>query len=117
MKSHRDGGLSASWRTAGTVASGDIGCAAGGLYARKGWNVHILYSDSDADDSAMPGVYVHRLKDCSLCRRFCLAPNGTPGCGPGVYQSNLIRYGVEALHHKHRFDAIVFPSWQAAGFR
>jgi glycosyltransferase involved in cell wall biosynthesis len=96
-------------------ASSDIGRAAGAL-SQEGWNVHILYSDSDADDSAMPGVYVHRLKDLSL-PKICLAPNGTPGCEPGVYQSNLIRYGVEALHHKHRFDAIVFPSWQAAGFR
>ena len=59
---------------------------------------------------------VHRLKDCSL-PAICFAPNGTPGCGPGIYQSNLIRYGVETLHRRHRFDAIVFPSWQAAGFR
>src|ERR1700722_12746808 len=46
-------------------ASSDIGRAAGAL-SQEGWNVHILYSDSDADDSDMPGFYVHRLKDLSL---------------------------------------------------
>jgi hypothetical protein len=47
----------------------------------------------------------------------CRAPNGTPGCGPAVYASNLIRHAVEALHREHRFDLIVFPSGGAAGFR
>jgi hypothetical protein len=97
------------------AVSDGIGRAAGAL-ARGGWEPHILHCGPEADGSAMPGVYVHRLKDLSL-PKVCLAPNGTPGCGPGVYHSNWIRYVVETLHRVHRFDAIVFPSWQAAGFR
>src|SRR5665213_1596307 len=87
-----------------------------GELAEEGWKIHILSCDADADGPAVPGGCVHRLKDLSL-PKICLAPNGTPGCGPGVYQSNLIRYGVESLHREHHFDAVVFPSWQAAGFR
>jgi glycosyltransferase involved in cell wall biosynthesis len=85
-------------------------------FMRQGWTVHILSCGSDSEGPAVPGAFAHNLKDCSL-PLTCLAPNGTPGCGPGVYQSNLIRYGVEALHRQHHFDVIVFPSWQAAGFR
>ena len=84
--------------------------------ARRGWKTHLLFSGSEAVKPAAPGVVVHQLKDLPL-PKTCLAPNGTPGCGSGVYLSNLIRYGVEILHQKHHFDAIVFPTWQAAGFR
>jgi glycosyltransferase involved in cell wall biosynthesis len=96
-------------------ASDGIGRASAAL-ARSGGEVHILHCGPKASGSATPGVAFHWLQDLSLSKT-CLAPNGTPGCGPGVYQSNLIRYGVEALHREHHFDAIVFPSWQAAGFR
>jgi hypothetical protein len=97
------------------AVSDGIGRAASAL-ARDGWEAHILHCGSEAVGAVVPSVAVHRLKDFSL-PKTCLAPNGTPGCGPGVYQSNLIRYGVNVLHREHRFNAIVFPSWQAAGFR
>ncbi len=84
--------------------------------AREEWNVHILQCDPNADGPPISGALVHRFKDLSL-PKTCLAPNGTPGCGAGVHQSNLIRYGVEALHWEYHFDAIVFPSWQATAFR
>jgi GT2 family glycosyltransferase len=95
--------------------SDGIGRAAGELACGE-WEVHIFHCAPETEGTAVPGVAVHRLKDLSL-PKTCIAPNGTPGCGPGVYHSNLIRYGVEMLHRNHRFDAIVFPSWQAAGFR
>ncbi len=97
------------------TAGGDFGRAAEGL-ARAGWDVHLLNCGPEEYRTAAPGVVVHPLNDIPLPKE-CLAANGTPGCGPGVYQSNLIRHGVEALHRQHHFRAIVFPSWQAAGFR
>jgi hypothetical protein len=101
---------------AGNTEAERGGIGGAGALTRRGWEVHILYYRSETGGSAVPGIAVHRLKDFSL-PKTCLAPNGTPGCGPGVYHSNWIRYSVEALHRERRFDAIVFPSGQAAGFR
>ena len=97
------------------AVNGDMARTADALM-RGGWEAHILYCGLAADAPAVPSATVHRLKDLPL-PQTCRVANGTPGCGPAVYQSNLIRYGVEKLHKEHRFDAIVFPSWQAAGFR
>jgi glycosyltransferase involved in cell wall biosynthesis len=84
--------------------------------ASAGWEIHLLYCRREGDRAPTAGCVVHWLEDQPI-PATCLVPNGTPGCGPSVYESNLIRYGVESLHRIHRFDAIVFPSWQAAGFR
>ncbi len=96
-------------------------CAAVALAAR-GWRVHFLWCGPAAGFGAMrrvleaAGVSVSRLDEIPL-PGACRAPNGTPGCGPALYTSNLIRYAVESLHRLHCFDAVVFPAWQAAGFR
>lgn len=70
----------------------------------------------DAPRLVAAGVGVARLDEI-LLPAACRAPNGTPGCGPALYTSNLIRYAVESLHRVHGFDAVVFPVRQAAGFR
>ena len=96
-------------------------CAAVAL-AVRGWRVHFLWCGPAAGFGAMrrvleaAGVSVSRLDEIPL-PGACRAPNGTPGCGPALYTSNLIRYAVESLHRLHCFDAVVFPAWQAAGFR
>jgi glycosyl transferase family 2 len=92
--------------------------------AARGWIVHFLWCGPAADagfredkkELEAAGVGVYRLDEVPL-PAACRAANGTPGCGPALYASNLIRHAVEALHRARRFDAVVFPSWQAPGFR
>jgi hypothetical protein len=92
--------------------------------AERGWGVHVLFY-GPAGARAMSagrralraaGVTIVRVEDLPLPAES-RAPNGTPGCGPALYSSNLILYGLQALHRAHRFGAIVFPCWQAPGFR
>ena len=92
--------------------------------AVRGRIVHFLWCGPAADAGfredrrrlEAAGVGVHRLDEIPL-PAACRAANGTPGCGPALYASNLIRHAVESLHRAHRFDAVVFPAWQAPGFR
>ncbi len=93
--------------------------------AARGRRVHVLWCGHVGDAASFrgtrraleeAGVGVARLDEIPL-PAACRAPNGTPGCGPALYTSNLIRHAVESLHRVHRFDAVVFPAWQAAGFR
>ena len=93
--------------------------------AARGRRVHVLWCGHVGDAASFrgtrraleeAGVGVARLDEIPL-PAACRAPNGTPGCGPALYASNLIRHAVESLHRVHRFDAVVFPAWQAAGFR
>jgi hypothetical protein len=89
--------------------------------AARGWNVHCLWCGPTGCNEARrslkkEGVHLSRLGEIPM-PADCRAPNGTPGCGSAVYTSNWIRYAVEFLHRRHRFDAVIFPAWQAAGFR
>ena len=92
--------------------------------AARGRSVHFLWCGPAADAGfrhdkrrlEAAGVGVHRLDEIPV-PAACRAANGTPGCGPALYASNLIRHAVEALHRARRFDAVVFPAWQAPGFR
>ncbi len=119
-------------RGAVCFAAGGGGTAGGSLrvserwaavaLAARGWRVHFLWCGPAAGFGATrralvaAGVGVARLDEI-LLPAACRAPNGTPGCGPALYTSNLIRYAVESLHRVHGFDAVVFPVRQAAGFR
>jgi len=93
--------------------------------AARGRRVHFLWCGSPRSNAAFrehrralqeAGVHVHRLEEVAV-PSFCRQPNGTPGCSPALYQSNLVRFAVESLHGQSRFDAVVFAAWQALGFR
>jgi len=92
--------------------------------ARRGLEVHVLVCGPAGDrglGASRPaleaaGVAVVRLNDAPFPAE-CRAPSGTPGCGPALLASNLVRYALEALHRAHCFDAVIFPCWQALGFR
>jgi glycosyltransferase involved in cell wall biosynthesis len=93
------------------------------LLARHGWKVHILYCTPVADRGvlaavrkrlAKAGIAFTHIDELKLPK-----PAAAPDALGGVYLpiSERVRWALEELHRRHRFDLIEFAEVIGAGFR